>query len=163
MSGSVSVRTVTQTAITIADHVGADDSESKSTDGAEKWNSEGKLRTFLRVFEKLNMVFIVLFICYLSWTIPAHYGLYTSESNSQKFTGNQTLLLQVKAEMHVRIQRGTGGPDTPLKNHKNIGSLSNFGPDPLKNHKTYQVSIQCLATIGPSAKRHLNGDLLTGR
>ena len=29
---------------------------------------------------------------------------------------------------------GTGGPDPPppLKNHKNIGSLSNTGPDPLK-------------------------------
>ena len=101
MSGSVSVRTVTQTAITIADHGGADDSESKSSDGAEKWNSEGKLRTFLRVFEKLNMVFIVLFICYLSWTIPAHYGLYTSDSNSQKFSGNQTILLQVRARKCV--------------------------------------------------------------
>ena len=34
---------------------------------------------------------------------------------------------------HVRIQRGTGGPDPPpLKNHKNIGFLSNFGPDPLQ-------------------------------
>ena len=30
---------------------------------------------------------------------------------------------------------GTGGPDPPLKNHKNIGFLSNTGPDPLKNHK----------------------------
>ena len=28
---------------------------------------------------------------------------------------------------------GTGSPDPPsLKNHKNIGSLSNTGPDPLK-------------------------------
>ena len=26
---------------------------------------------------------------------------------------------------------GTGGPD-PLKNHKNIGFLSNTGPDPVK-------------------------------
>ena len=29
---------------------------------------------------------------------------------------------------------GIGGPD-PLKNHKNIGFLSNTGTDPLKNHK----------------------------
>ena len=39
---------------------------------------------------------------------------------------------------HVRIQRGQGfGPGRPpsLKNHKNIGFLSNTGPDPLKNHK----------------------------
>ena len=34
---------------------------------------------------------------------------------------------------HARIQGGggAGGPD-PLKNHKNIGFLSNTGPDPLK-------------------------------
>ena len=31
----------------------------------------------------------------------------------------------------------TGGPDPPppLNNHKNIGFLSNTGPDPLNNHK----------------------------
>ena len=36
---------------------------------------------------------------------------------------------------HGRIQRGAGGldpPPLPLKNHKNIGLLSNTGPDPLK-------------------------------
>ena len=43
--------------------------------------------------------------------------------------------------MHARIQREGGGgretatPTPPLKNHKNIGFLSNTGPDPLKNHK----------------------------
>ena len=39
---------------------------------------------------------------------------------------------------HARIQRGDRGsrpPLPPLKNHKNIGYLSNTGPDPLKNHK----------------------------
>ena len=33
---------------------------------------------------------------------------------------------------------GTGGPTSPLENHKNIGHigfLSNTDPDPLKNHK----------------------------
>ena len=37
-------------------------------------------------------------------------------------------------EPHARIQReeGTGGPDSPLKNHQNIRFLSNTGPDPLK-------------------------------
>ena len=32
---------------------------------------------------------------------------------------------------------GTGGPD--LENHKNIGFLSNTGPDPLKNHKATKI------------------------
>ena len=33
--------------------------------------------------------------------------------------------------MHVRIERGAGGPDPPLENHKNIVFLA-FWPDPLK-------------------------------
>ena len=37
----------------------------------------------------------------------------------------------------VDQERGTGGPDPPLKNHKNIGFLSNTGPDPLKNHEIH--------------------------
>ena len=39
---------------------------------------------------------------------------------------------------HVQIQRGVGdrGSGPPLKYHKNIGFLSNTGPDPLENHKT---------------------------
>lgn len=32
----------------------------------------------LCVVEKLNMIFLVFFICYLSWSIPANYGLFTS-------------------------------------------------------------------------------------
>ena len=35
----------------------------------------------------------------------------------------------------MRIQRGGQGVRTPLKNHKNIGFLSNTGLDSLKNHK----------------------------
>ena len=38
-------------------------------------------------------------------------------------------------EHHGRIQRGTWGSRPPLKITKNIGFLSNSGPDPLKNHK----------------------------
>ena len=30
---------------------------------------------------------------------------------------------------------GAGGPDPTPENHKNLGFLSNTGPDPLKNHK----------------------------
>ena len=63
---------------------------------------------------------------------------------------------------HVRIQRETGGPDPPFKNHKNIGFLSNTGPDPLKS-QSYKASIQCWAIIGPPAKRNLNGVTLAGR
>ena len=55
--------------------------------------------------------------------------------------------------------RGSG---PPVKNHKNIGFLSNTGPDPLKNHSCL-ASIQCWAIIGMPAKCHLNGVSLAGR
>ena len=97
MSGNVCVRSVTQTANTVSDHGRADDSQSKSSAETEKSNSERKLQLFLRVFEKINMVFILIFVCYLSWTIPAHYGLYSGKSGSEKSSGNNTLLLQVGA------------------------------------------------------------------
>ena len=48
----------------------------------------------------------------------------------------------------------------PEGNHKNIGFLSDTGPDPLKNHK---ATIQCWAIIGTPAKRNLNGLLLAGQ
>ena len=60
---------------------------------------------------------------------------------------------------------GTGGPYL-LKNHKNIGFLSNTGPDPLKNHKATKPAFNvgplllCCAIIGPPAKRHFNNGVL---
>ena len=46
---------------------------------------------------------------------------------------------------------GTGGPD-PLKNHKNIGFLSNTGLDPSKNHKATKPAFN----VGPSWAPFLN-------
>ena len=55
------------------------------------------------------------------------------------------------------------GPDPlPLKNHKNIGFLSNSGPDPLKNY-TATVSAFNVGASSARAKRHLNGVSLVGR
>ena len=44
--------------------------------------------------------------------------------------------------------RGSG----PLKNHNNIGFLSNTGPDPLKNHKPTKLAFN----FGPSSARQRN-------
>ena len=55
---------------------------------------------------------------------------------------------------HVRIQRGAGCPD-PLENNKNIGFLSNTGPDPLKITKL-PIQHSMLGHYGPLAKRHLD-------
>ena len=56
----------------------------------------------------------------------------------------------------MRGSRGGGevSPD-PLENHEAIGFLNNAGPEPLKKKQSYQASIQCLAIIGPPAKRHV--------
>ena len=50
----------------------------------------------------------------------------------------------------VRIPRPT------LKNHKDIGFLSNAGLDSLKS----QTRIPCWVIVSPPAKRHFNGPLL---
>ena len=54
----------------------------------------------------------------------------------------------------MRVQRGGGGGgrSRPLKNHKNIGFLSNTGPDPLKNHKATKPAFN----VGPSSARQRN-------
>ena len=44
---------------------------------------------------------------------------------------------------------GTGGPDPQLKNHKNIGFLSNSGLDPLKDHKATKPALN----VGTSSAR----------
>ena len=47
---------------------------------------------------------------------------------------------------------GTGGPTSPLENHKNIGFLSNTGPDPLINHKATKPAFN----VGLSSARQRN-------
>ena len=47
---------------------------------------------------------------------------------------------------------GGRGPPDPLKNHKNIGFLSNTNPGPLKNHKVTKPAFN----VGPSSARQRN-------
>ena len=61
--------------------------------------------------------------------------------------------------LSLRIQKGGQGVQTPMKNHKNIGFLSNAGLDPLKNQKAAKPAFN----VRPSSTRqHLNGVSLTG-
>ena len=49
--------------------------------------------------------------------------------------------------MHESRGEDTGsGTPLPLKNYKNIGFLSNTGPDPLKNHKATKPAFNVRAT-----------------
>ena len=47
---------------------------------------------------------------------------------------------------------GPPPPPPPMKNHKNIGFLSNSGQDPLKNHKATEPAFN----VGPSSARQRN-------
>ena len=60
------------------------------------------------------------------------------------------LLLHYSPMYHVTTtwmdpERAQGVWTHPLKNHKNIGFLSNTGPDPLKNHKDIKPAFN----VGP--------------
>ena len=63
----------------------------------------------------------------------------------------------------MRVSRvGDRGFGPSLKHHKNIGLLSNTGPDPLKIHKATKLAFKCWAIIDIPAKVHLDGVLLVG-
>ena len=72
-------------------------------------------------------------------------------------------IYRLKGTAHADPEGGTGGPDPPLKNHKNIGFLSNTGPDPLKITKLSRQHSMLAMSMGTPAKRHLNEVLLAGR
>ena len=73
-----------------------------------------------------------------------------NSSIDQKFTCHlfaiMTLYTFLLLNLDSCADRGFGLPP-PLKNHKNIGFLSNTGPDPLKNHKASKPAIN----VGPSS------------
>ena len=54
---------------------------------------------------------------------------------------------------------GGRGSGPTLKNHKNIGFISNTGPDPLKNHK----GTKPVFNVGHSSARQRNAILMAFR
>ena len=67
---------------------------------------------------------------------------------------------------NVRIHRGEGGgaagADTPLENYKNIGFISNTGPDPLKI-TNIPIKHSMFGHRRPACETPLNGVSLAGR
>ena len=64
-------------------------------------------------------------------------------------------LLKFAVQRHVRIQWGEGGGVQGVRTpppEKNIGFLSNTGPDPLKNHKATKPAFN----VVPSSARKRN-------
>ena len=74
---------------------------------------------------------------------------------SNSLAATMTISVRKKGRyFHVGIQKrevGTGGSD-PLKITKNIGFLSNTGPNPLKKYKTTKPAFN----VGPSSARQRN-------
>ena len=58
----------------------------------------------------------------------------------------------VSSKIFMRGSRGGTEGKTPLKYHKNIGSLCTTCPDPLKNHKDTKSAFH----VGPSSARQRN-------
>ena len=75
---------------------------------------------------------------------------------NNSYTSVKTFVLRTWSDPVCVCVGGGHGVRIPLKNHKNIGFLSNTGPDPLKNHKATKPALKCWAIIGPPAKRHLH-------
>ena len=66
--------------------------------------------------------------------------------------------------MHMGWSRGGNrGSGSPLKNHKNMGFLSNTGPDPLKNHKATKSAFNFEPLSAHQRNTILNGISLVGR
>lgn len=55
------------------------------------------LKLALGVLEKLNMLIFVVFVCYMLWSIPANYGLFTTKSENS----SKTEVLQVSGVLFL--------------------------------------------------------------
>lgn len=69
-------------------------SESLLTENNNPPNDKNK-KTVLLIMEKVNMVFLIVLVCYLSWTIPATFGLFdppTSAPSKLLQNKNKSLL-----------------------------------------------------------------------
>ena len=100
---------------------------------------------------------------WVSYLFTCHWHLLSSAKNHYGTRSDPTKHWWPCADLGVG-GLGVWTPPPLLKNHKNIGFLSNTGPGPMKNHKAAcKASIQCWAIIGTPVKCHLNGILLVGR
>lgn len=73
-------------------------SENILTENNSSSNDKNK-KTFLWIMERVNMVFLIVLVCYLSWTIPATFGLFDPprSSSSTLLQNNRTLLNETRS------------------------------------------------------------------
>ena len=105
---------------------------------------------------KMKVVEYIIFTLYISCILSCRScgcEYFSRIAYNRPHHGTGLCLLQVR--QHGRIQRGGGvdrGSGPSLKNHKNIGFLSNTGLDPLENHKTTKPAFN----VGQSSARQRN-------
>lgn len=86
-------------------------SENDHPDVSENLHTENPRRDknknrFLLIMEKVNMVFLIVLVCYLSWTIPATFGLFdppSAASSSTILQNDNTSLLNQTDSLIVSI------------------------------------------------------------
>ena len=88
---------------------------------------------------------MIIFICL---HLRPYFVYVSNKGSSESSLLDNVISPKISGAGHVRIQKGDRG-SAPLKNHKNIGFLSNTGPDPLKNHKATKPAFN----VGPSSAR----------
>ena len=88
------------------------------------------------------------------WIHCAHNHNILQKKNKSGIQLTNNFNLKFIENYHTWIQRGWGdrGSTTTLKNHKNIGFLSNIGQDSLKNH----IATKPAFNAGPSSARQQN-------
>lgn len=88
-------------------------SENEHPDVSENLHTENprsdkNKNRFLLIMEKVNMVFLIVLVCYLSWTIPATFGLFdppSAASSSTILQNDNTSLLNQTDSLIVSINK----------------------------------------------------------
>ena len=66
-----------------------DEEQSPNTENNDA-HSRRRSQIVISIFEKLNMLFLLFLVCYLSWTIPANYGLFNGFKSNEVSQKNST-------------------------------------------------------------------------
>ena len=98
---------------------------------------------FINLHKKRTAMLLICSMCFLSHLLSHDLKLSVSLTR---------ITAQSKPASCADSDGGTGGPDPPLKNHKNIWFLCNTDPDPQKNHKATKPAFN----VGPSSARQQN-------
>ncbi|XP_048737897.1 isthmin-1-like isoform X2 [Ostrea edulis] len=111
-------------------------SENILTENNSSSNDKNK-KTFLWIMERVNMVFLIVLVCYLSWTIPATFGLFDPprSSSSTLLQNNRTLLNETRS---LIVDTNVG--DTVIQGFVDFNNDSQSSAFPTKHSKKWKTA-----------------------